>query len=79
MKTPRVLLARPRLLLHENSRVRGPGGERIAKMTTVAMPSPSVTTGELLLVIEDGNTLIWLPIMLEETPLTVKTNESAAS
>ena len=82
MKIFKSIVALPAKLPQKNWRVRGPGGERNATMTTVAKPSLSVTTGELL----DANAIemmfeadVMRSTTLEGTPLEVNTNDAAAS
>ena len=82
MKIFRETVALPAKFPQKNWRVRGPGGERRATITTVTNPSLSVTTGELL----DRNdcekmleVAVMRSTMLEGTPLVVKMNAAAAS
>ena len=82
MKRFRETVALPALLPQKNWRVRGPGGERIATITTVANPSLSVTTGARLDVNDCEKMLevdVMRSTMLEGTPLVVKTKAAAAS
>ena len=78
MKIFSETVALPAKSPQKNWRVRGPGGERSATITTVTKPSLSVIIGELL----DKNDLgtdVTRSKMLERTPLVVKMNDAAAS
>lgn len=78
MKMFSETVALPAKLPQKNWRVRGPGGERSATITTVTKPSLSVIIGELL-DMNDLGTDVTRSKMLERTPLVVKMNDAAAS
>ena len=82
MKIFSETVALPAKSPQKNWRIRGPGGERSATITTVTKPSLSVIIGELL-DMNDLGTMLGVDVTrsktLEGTPLVVKMNDAAAS
>ena len=82
MKMSREKVAFPEMSPQKKFRVRGPGGERRATITTVAKPSLSVVTGEFLEA-KGCESRLGAFVMEEKAPegipLLVKTKDEAAS
>ena len=81
IKMSRETVAFPETSPQKKLRVRGPGGDRRATITTVAKPSLSVMTGEFLDAKDCGRLLDEVMRLRapEEIPLLVKTKDEAAS